>query len=60
MEEAGKRLSLRSWLHFVVNHPSGVIVAVLSVTLFFGLQIPKLRFQTSTYDLAIQDLPETI
>ena len=59
MEEAGKRLSIRGWLHFVVNHPSYIIGAILTVTLVFGLQIPKLRFQTSIYDLTIQDLPET-
>ena len=60
MEKAGKRLSIRGWIHFVVNHPTYIIAAILTVTLFFGLQIPKLRFQTSIYDLAIQDLPETI
>lgn len=60
MKSAGKRLSIRGWLHLVVNHPYHVIVAVLTVTLLFGLQIPDLRFQTSIYDLAIQDLPETV
>jgi predicted RND superfamily exporter protein len=59
MEEAGKQLSIRGWIHFVVRHPFYIIAAIFTLTLLFGLQIPKLRFQTSIYDLTIQDLPET-
>ena len=47
------------WLKYVVQHPRLVITFILFITLLFALQLPKLRFQTSIYDLAIEDLPET-
>jgi uncharacterized protein len=49
-----------SWLRYVVEHPRQIIFAILLITLVFAWQIPNLRFQTSIYDLAIEDLPETI
>ncbi|MCD6298830.1 MAG: MMPL family transporter, partial [Deltaproteobacteria bacterium] len=49
-----------SWLRYVVEHPRQIIFAILLITLVFAWQIPSLRFQTSIYDLAIEDLPETI
>lgn len=49
-----------SWLKYVVEHPRQIIFAILLITLVFAWQIPNLRFQTSIYDLAIEDLPETI
>jgi len=59
MEEVGKGLRIGGWIRFVVKHRYYTIAAILALTLFFGLQIPKLRFQTSIYDLTIEDLPET-
>ncbi|MBW1797226.1 MAG: MMPL family transporter [Deltaproteobacteria bacterium] len=49
-----------SWLRYVVEHPRQIIFAILLITLVFAWKIPNLRFQTSIYDLAIEDLPETI
>jgi len=43
----------------VIGHPWAVILIVGTVTLLFALQVPKLSFQTSIYDLIIEDLPET-
>ena len=49
-----------SWLKFVVHHPWWVILPVVLLTLVFAWQIPNLRFETSIYDLTIEDLPQTI
>jgi diguanylate cyclase (GGDEF)-like protein len=54
-----KGLSLHSWLRSVTDHPYRVILVVGVVTLLFLSQIPRLRFETSIYDLEIQDLPAT-
>ena len=48
-----------SWLRYIVYHPRQIIVLVSLITLIFALQIPRLRLQTSIYDLIIEDLPET-
>ena len=50
---------LRNWLRFVVDHPYHVIAAVAVVTLILAVRIPSLRFETSIYDLTIQNLRET-
>jgi diguanylate cyclase (GGDEF)-like protein len=44
----------------VVDHPGQVILMVLLVTLIFAWHLPKLRFETSIYDLSIENLPETL
>lgn len=49
----------KSVLSFVVHNPWKIIVAISLITLFFAIQIPKLRFETSIYDLVIEDLPKT-
>ncbi len=54
-------LSLFSYaraLEQVINRPRIAIAAVLVLTFFFGLQIPKLSFTTSIHDLVIETLPE--
>ena len=48
-----------AFLHYVVVHPWQVISLVFFITLFFASAIPDLRFQTSIYDLTIEDLPES-
>lgn len=53
-------LDSRKFLRFLLNHPYHVILFVALVTLVFAWHLPNLRFQTSIYDLAIQDLPETV
>ena len=48
-----------SWLKYVVQHPRRIIFCVLLLTICFAWQIPQLRFETSIYDLTIEDLPQT-
>jgi len=55
-----KGLSAGYWLQFIVNNPFQVILLTLFITVLLGWHLPKLRFQTSIYDLAIEDLPETV
>ena len=47
-------------LRFVLRHPVLVLTLVFLITLVFATRLPGLRFQTSIYDLAIQDLPESV
>ncbi len=48
-----------AFLRYVVDHPWHVILLVFFITLFFAFHLPDLRFQTSIYDLTIEDLPES-
>ncbi len=54
------KLNKRSWFRFVVEYPYLIIALVLIVSLALGWKLPDLSFQTSIYDLTIEDLPETI
>ena len=47
-------------LRFVIRHPILVLSLIVLMTLLFATKLPNLRFQTSIYDLAIQDLPESV
>lgn len=49
----------RDWLRFVIDSPREVVFLAFLITIFLGLRLPDLFFQTSIYDMAIQDLPET-
>ena len=49
-----------SCLKYIVYHPLQIILLIILITLLFALQIPSLRFETSIYDLTIEDLPETL
>ena len=60
MKRLSKAFSTRNWLRFVVDRPFQVIILVSLITLFFASQLPKLHFRTSIYDLAIEDLAETL
>ncbi len=55
-----KPLSFRSYLEWILNRPLVIIACFVAVSIFFVLQIPKLAFRTSIYDLLIDNLPETI
>ncbi len=48
------------WLRFIVDHPLQIIILVSLVTLLFASQLSKLHFRTSIYDMAIEDLTETL
>ena len=55
-----KPLSYLSVLEWISKKPLAVVVCFSAITVFFVLQIPKLSFRTSIYDLLIENLPETI
>jgi predicted RND superfamily exporter protein len=55
-----KPVSFRSSLEWILRRPLVIIACFLAVSIFFALQIPKLAFRTSIYDLLIDNLPETI
>jgi hypothetical protein len=56
---APKHPAMESWLRYVVHHPWRIILPIVLLTLFLAWQIPRLRFETSIYDLTIEDLPQT-
>ena len=47
-------------LRFVIRHPYMVLILIVLITLLFAAKLPALRFQTSIYDLAIENLPESV
>jgi len=47
-------------LTFLVDHPFHILIAALLITIVCAYHLPKLQFQTSIYDLAIEDLSETV
>ena len=49
----------QQWIRLILGYPRWTIVFLLMLTLFFIWQIPHLRFQSSLYDLAVEDLLET-
>jgi len=55
-----KPLFFRTSLEWILHRPLVIIACFLAGSIFFALQIPKLTFRTSIYDLLIDDLPETI
>jgi predicted RND superfamily exporter protein len=55
-----KTLSFRLFLEWILKRPLVVIACFVAISIFFALQIPKLAFRTSIYELLIDDLPETI
>ncbi len=59
MTRISRTPDLRRWLSFVVHHPWPVLILVLVPTLLFAWRLPELRFQTSIYDLTIEEMPET-
>ncbi len=60
LKNAITRFSYGKSLELILGNPVAIVVVVLAITLFFTWQIPRLSFQTSVYDLQIEDLPETI
>ena len=48
------------WLRYIVHHPGQTILLIGLVTLIFAYQLPALKFETSIYNLTIEDLPETL
>ena len=59
MADRPKTSLMESWLDYVVHHPWRIILPIALLTLIFAWQIPRLRFETSIYDLTIEDLPQT-
>ncbi|MCF8061486.1 MAG: MMPL family transporter, partial [Deltaproteobacteria bacterium] len=48
-----------SWLRFIVRHPFAVLLVTALITAVLAWRLPSIRFETSLYDMAIEDLPET-
>ncbi|MBW1780129.1 MAG: MMPL family transporter [Deltaproteobacteria bacterium] len=59
MPHPPKRAHPESWLRYIVHHPGQIILLIALITLIFASHLPALRFETSIYDLTIEDLPET-
>lgn len=55
-----KPLSFRSALEWILSKPWVSIACFAVISLFFALQIPKLTFRTSIYDLLIENLSDSI
>lgn len=55
-----KPSSLRSALEWILTKPWVSIAFFAVLSLLFAVQIPKLSFRTSIYDLLIENLPESI
>ncbi len=54
-----KNLSFQEWVAWNIRNPAFPIIFTLVFTAFFAWHIPKLSFNTSVYDLEIEDLEET-
>ncbi|MGD9972749.1 MAG: MMPL family transporter, partial [Desulfatirhabdiaceae bacterium] len=52
--------TLQGWLNRLLNRPYAVITFIGIITLFFSFHAIRLSFETSVYDLAIENIPETI
>jgi len=59
MSRTQQASSSPSWLRFTVQHPFLVLLAAALLTGLLAWRLPSLRFETSIYDMAIEDLPET-
>jgi hypothetical protein len=46
-----KPFSFPSVLEWILRRPLAIVVCFAAITLFFALQLPKLSFRTSIYDL---------
>ena len=55
-----RRLSAKACFGWIVGHRAVVILAVFALTLFFLATLPKLVFNTSIYDMVIEDLEENL
>ncbi len=55
-----KYLTFENMPVYLEKWPKTVILVVVLLTGLFALQIPKLSFSTSVYDLVIEDLPEAV
>jgi len=53
------RISPHRVLEWAISRPVLATAAVFLITLFFALQLPRLSFETSVYDLQIEDTEET-
>ena len=55
-----KPLSFRLALEWIISKPWLSIACFAVISLLFALQIPKLSFRTSIYDLLIENFPDSI
>ena len=57
---APNNLTFQRILAWIVHRAVLTILLILGISLFFAWQLRNLSFQTSIYDLVIEDLPETV
>jgi hydrophobe/amphiphile efflux-3 (HAE3) family protein len=50
----------RSALEWILSRPWASVTCFVLISLFFAVQIPKLSFRTSIYDLLIEDLSDSV
>jgi hydrophobe/amphiphile efflux-3 (HAE3) family protein len=55
-----KPISFRSALEWTLSKPWMSVACFAVISLFFAIQIPKLSFRTSIYDLLIENLSDSI
>jgi len=48
----------RHALQWIVQRPKRILVLFAALTLLFGWQLPRLSFQSSVYDLIVENIPE--
>ena len=48
------KLSLRSVLEWMLRRPVVIVLVISAATIFFALNLPRLSFRTSVYDLIIE------
>jgi predicted RND superfamily exporter protein len=58
--QPSKLPSLRSALEWILSRPWVSITCFALISIFFALQIPKLSFRTSIYDLLVENLSDSI
>ncbi len=58
-DRISKQFCFQRLLRGVFDRPVPVVIAVLALTIALASFIPQLSFNTSIYDLVIEDLPET-
>lgn len=50
----------RSAIEWILSRPWASVTCFVLISLFFAVQIPKLSFRTSIYDLLIEDLSDSV
>lgn len=49
---------MRKWTNFILKHPVKIIVILITISVFFALQIPDIKVETGLEDQLPPDIPE--